>query len=419
MQIISGFESTHIFGSGQDVLDLTRHTEFFRQDIELARDCGLKRLRYSAPWHSIEREQGVYDWRWFDAAMNCLRECEIQPILDPLHHTSFPAWLTDGFADSRFVESYLKFVTALAERYEWARHYTIINEPFVTVWFCGREGVWHPHRKTAADFVRMILNVGEAICRVGRMLTEKIENARLIHVDTCEQHRACDEATAAEVETRNQMRFLVADLILGKINRQHQLYEYLRQHGASARRLDWFVQNPSRIDVLGLDYYAHSELEWTRDGRVWPNQNPVGFARVALDYVDRYNLPVMMSETNIRGFITDRLSWLKLMTRECEKLESLMTTRNLKFHGLCWYPLIDSTDWDSLVREASGNVDPQGIFWLDETRRARHRSEISEVFTKLARNEITSAEIPAYRFESSVGEMLRNWDSFTADWNWR
>jgi beta-glucosidase/6-phospho-beta-glucosidase/beta-galactosidase len=62
LKIISGFESTQIFGSGKDVLELTRHTEFYREDLELVRQTGIKEMRYSIPWHKIENSHGVYDW---------------------------------------------------------------------------------------------------------------------------------------------------------------------------------------------------------------------------------------------------------------------------------------------------------------------------------------------------------------------
>src|SRR5687768_9475956 len=119
MKYLSGFESTHIFGSGQDVLQLTKHTELYQEDLKLAKLVGLDAMRYSAPWHSIEKIKGVYNWDWMDRALLSMRKLGIQPILDPLHHTSFPQWLKGGFANPEFVESYLRFVTAIAERYPW------------------------------------------------------------------------------------------------------------------------------------------------------------------------------------------------------------------------------------------------------------------------------------------------------------
>ena len=405
MRFLSGFESTHIFGSGTDVLNLTKHTEFVEEDLDLAASCNLDLMRYSAPWHSIEREPGVYDWTWLDRALNRFRELEIEIILDPLHHTSFPVWLKGGFANPNFAGLYLNFIKKLAERYPWIRYYTIINEPFVTALFCGSEGVWYPYHKSKKSFVEMVLNMGEAICRISKYLIETLDEVHFVHVDTCEKHRPTNRKSIENARFRNELRFLVGDLILGKINEFHPLYSYLREHGASVHRLEWFAENPSRIDILGLDYYAHSELEWNLDERVYPNRNPEGFASIAMEYVNRYNLPVMLTETNIRGYVSDRISWLKFMVEQCEILEKRLAPREIPFHGFCWYPFIDSTDWCSLVREANGRIDPQGIFYLCHNLR-RNDSELSEIFASLASGAISSKDIPAYHFISPLDEEL-------------
>ncbi|MDQ3800410.1 MAG: family 1 glycosylhydrolase [Acidobacteriota bacterium] len=415
---MSGFESTHIFGSGKDVLELTRHTEFVEEDLKLVRACGLDLLRYSAPWHSIEREPGVYDWGWMDKAMNCMREQGIAPILDPLHHTSFPEWLEGGFANRNFSRAYLKFCTALAERYPWVRHYTVINEPFVTTWFCGHEGTWYPYYTGANNFVPMLLNVVEAITSVSRMLVEKLPDVCLVHVDAAEKHRAHDEVSREHTEFHNEIRFIVPDLVLGKVDENHQLYEYLRRHGASEKRLAGLRAKPARIDIMGLDYYSHCELEWCAAGRVYPNLTPEGLVPTALEYAERYRLPLMLTETNIRGFVEDRISWLKFMVEQCEEIERRIKPMGLTFEGFCWYPFIDSTDWCSLVREANGNIDPQGIYYLEKDRRKRHASELSVIFAALARGEITSKDIPAYRFQPPLDKLLETFLPMMAHWQW-
>jgi len=419
LRFLSGFESTYIFGSGRDVLELTRHTELVEEDLRLVRECGLDLLRYSAPWHSIEREPGVYDWYWMDKAMNCLRELEIAPILDPLHHTSFPEWLRGGFANPDFPRAYLEFCTALAERYPWVRHYTVINEPFVTTWFCGHEGVWYPYRTGANNFVPMILNVAEAISSVSRMLVEKRPDVSLVHVDAAEKHRAHDGESEAHAAFHNEIRFIVPDLVLGKVDEQHKLYEYLRRHGASEKRLARLRAEPARIDIMGLDYYSHCELEWGAKGRIYPNRNPEGLVPTALEYAERYRLPLMLTETNIRGFVSDRISWLKFMVEQCEEIERRIEPLGLAFEGFCWYPFIDSTDWCSLVRRADGSVDPQGIYYLDNDCRKRNASELSEIFAALARGQITSKDIPAYRFQPPLDDHLEAFLPMMAHWNWR
>ena len=419
MKFLSGFESTHIFGSGKDVLELTKHKQFYKEDLQLAKLSGLDLMRYSAPWHSIEKYKGIYDWEWMDKAMATMDDLGIQPILDPLHHTSFPDWLEDGFGDADFVETYVQFVTALSERYPWVKHYTVINEPFVTTWFCGNTGTWYPHKTGSNNFVHMILNVGEAINRISRMLVETIADVKIIHVDASEQHRALDKKSKPFAEFMSEMRFLVQDLILGNITEEHKLYQYLIENEAEKNRLKWFVDNPARIDVIGLDYYSHSELEWAEEGRVYPNLFPEGFVSVAMDYVNRFNLPIMLSETNIRGYVSDRISWLKYMVEQCEILEVMLKERGLSFEGFCWYPFIDSTDWCSLVTQANSNIDPQGVFWLDCDSKKRNASELSEIYEALACGQITSNDIPAYRFGSELETMLENFLPMMSHWHWR
>jgi beta-glucosidase/6-phospho-beta-glucosidase/beta-galactosidase len=418
MLFLSGFESTHIFGSGTDVLELTRHYERVEQDLWLARLTGMRQMRYSAPWHSIEKVPGRYDWSWMDRAMRCMRDLGIEPILDPLHHTSFPDWLEGGFANPNFADLYLSFVTALAERYPWVRHYTVINEPFVTTWFCGHEGCWYPFHRGPENFVPMLMNVVEAIISVSRMLVAANPGVRLIHVDAAERHRAGDESSVEHAERGNNLRFLVQDLVLGRVDDDHALYDYLIKNGAEPERLAGFRDQPGRIDVIGLDYYAHCELEWRSEGRIFPNRMAEGLVPTAVDYAERYRLPVMLSETNIRGFVSDRITWLKFMVEQCERIEREVGNMGIPFEGFCWYPFIDSTDWCSLVKQARGHIDPQGIYWLDRATMKRHSSELSDLYRALALGQITSKDIPAYCFQAPLDHDLQGFMSLMEHWNW-
>ena len=98
---------------------------------------------------------------------------------------------------------------------------------------------------------------------------------------------------------------------------------------------------PAEVDVVGLDYYAHSELGWTVEGQS-DDFLPWGFKRVALEYSDRYpDYPIMLTETNVRGRIEDRITWLKYMVQEAEALVPELEARGRRFEGFCWYPYLD------------------------------------------------------------------------------
>jgi hypothetical protein len=403
-EIFSGFESTRIVCQDRpqvDALELTRHLEYAEEDLRLVRDAGLRSLRYSAPWHRIQPAEDAWDWAWMDRSMACLRSLGIDPILDPLHHVSFPAWLTGGFLHPSFEDRYLAFCRRLAERYPWARRYTIVNEPLVTSWLCGQEGVWYPYEKSSRSFVRMAVATARAIARVKPALAGLLGGIELVHADSCEEHRAAHPAAHEKVEFMNHKRFLVLDLLTGRVDHRHPLHGYLRPHVRDAE-LAWFREHPTTIDELGLDYYPHSEWLWGEEGPIVPHPSPRGFAAVAEGYLARYAPGTIgafsLAETNIRGTIRDRCTWLRLMLLECERFAGRCRESGARFLRAGWYPFIDSTDWDTQVCQPNGRVDPQGIYWLDEDRRVRHASELSDLFGRLARGEMAPADLPAYPF---------------------
>jgi beta-glucosidase/6-phospho-beta-glucosidase/beta-galactosidase len=418
---IGAFESTKLAGSGIDILGTTRHIERWRSDLQMLYSASLMDLRYSVPWHRIESVPGVFDFSWFDLPMEYMRTNGMRPILDPLHHISFPDWLENGFANPDFPALYARFVTAVAKRYPWVQSYTVFNEPLPTTLFCSYTGGWYPHQASDECFVRMAVNVGRAICLVSEALRRLRSDIRFVHVDTCEQHRALDNASEDWVRFASARRFLMHDLVLGLIDKAHTLYPYLRNHGFTDYDMQWFSEHKARIDVLGLDYYIHSEIEWYWDTKLqrsnisWPVQNPVGFAQVAREYAGRYQLPVMLSETNLRGSCLDRLTWLKFMEEQCEHL-----AMEVDFRGFCWYPSIDSTDWCNFCQKATGTVDPQGIWMLDQFRWDRHASELSENYVELASGRRRADGLPAYLFTPETGKELVGYEKLMGHWtDWR
>lgn len=416
MEFLTGFESTYMPLHDADVLQLTRHDERWYDDLQLVRDTGITRLRYPIPWHRIEAVRGHYDWTWIDKVLLGIRELGLTPIADPLHHTSFPSWLTAGFANPDFPAVYRDFCAAFAARYPWVRQYTVFNEPLPTTLLCTELGAWYPARRNETAFYRMALNVGRAICEATAAIAAVQPAAIFIHVDTAERHGARDresEEFAAELDHR---RFLFHDLILGRIDRHHFFYPRLHQHaGFDRAAIAWFREHAARIDVLGLDYYAHCEHQFHRTGEVVPSHAPLGFAAIARQYYERYRLPLLLTETNIRGYVSDRISWLKYMVEQCESL----VADGLPLQGFTWFPFIDSTDWDSLLNAPRGHIDPVGIYWLEEGNLARRESEFVRLYRGLARGELRGADLPAYRFLTPVSEQLAGFRPQWQGWAWR
>jgi beta-glucosidase/6-phospho-beta-glucosidase/beta-galactosidase len=411
------FESTKLGDTGTDILGTTNHIERWEHDLNLLLAASIRDTRYSVPWHRIETSPGVFDFQWLDGPMKFMQKNGMKPILDPLHHISYPEWLTDGFANPAFPDLYLRFISQVAKRYDWVRAWTVFNEPLPTTLFCSYTGWWPPFHASDHDFVRMMLNVARTVCKASAMLERMHPDVRFYHMDTAEVHRATDTASEPWADFANQRRFLIHDLILGRVDSNHPLTTYLQQHGASAEDLDWISDNRTRIDVLGLDYYIHSEIEWYWDRKLqrpniaWPVQNPVGLSRVATDYVERFWLPVMLGETNLRGTVRDRLTWLKFMEEQCERLAAVTD-----FRGFCWYPSIDSTDWSNFCRKATGLVDPQGIWTLGRDKWVRRRTELSDAYAGLAEGTIHWMDLPAWEFSEENAADLCGYRKLMSHW---
>jgi hypothetical protein len=255
------------------------------------------------------------------------------------------------------------------------------------------------------------MQVARCMSRCISLLRRKDSAIEIVHVDTAEHHRATDKGSQPWVDFANQRRFLIPDLLRGRVDSKHPLYRFLRENGATEAELAWFQDHPETIDLLGLDYYLHSEMEWFWSAKNMSadihayNEAPRGFASVAQDYVQRYSKPILLSETNIRGTVEERITWLKFMEEQCEHIAAQGTD----FRGFCWYPTIDSTDWSNCCTRYTCDVDPQGIWWLDADRVTRHDSALSRIYAGLAQGLITSKNIPAYEFEGDTHRRIRGY----------
>ncbi|MDP9496851.1 MAG: beta-galactosidase [Actinomycetota bacterium] len=410
MGFVGAFETTYLPGHGVDVAETTGHDRRWRTDLDDVLDAGVTTLRYPLRWHRLETEPGRFDWSEADAVLEHLRERGAHVVLDLVHHTSYPDWLDDGFRDRRFGPAFERYAEAVARRYPWLRAYTLFNEPFATLFLAGSEALWPPYDRGTDGFVRLLRSVLPALSAASQCWSELLPDAEHVWVDTCEHHVGTPGDPAAYAATANDRRHVVLDLALG-----HELdpdRPYLRELLAAGGEplLDLA---PVRVDRLGLDYYCHSEWFYDEQGSHSPSPRPLGFAAIAQQYGDRYGLPMLLSETNLRGLPSDRASWLRYMLEQYE----LARSRGVDLDGFCWFPYVDSCDWDSLLARPAGRADPVGVVSL-----APDGSRRSTTFTPIwaaAAAGAPASDLPAYRFQPPCDEQLRGLSSQMSHWNWQ
>ena len=410
LRLATGFESTLLPAHGVDVTQTSGHDHRWREDLDAVRATGTSLLRYPVLWHRVEAQEGRFDWSHTDAVLDHLEALGIEPVLDLVHHTSYPTWLTGGLGDPRFGRAFLRYAEQVALRYPRTTRYTLFNEPFATLFLAGHEALWPPYGRGTHGLAQLMCNVLPALARASRLYAELLPRAEHVWVDTCEHHTGTAGAPAQHAERANDRRFTALDLFLGRdLDTDRPFVAELLAAGAGSL----LEMAPGRVDVLGLDYYPHSEWAYSDTGAQVPSPTPRGFAALAQDYAERYGLPVALTETNVRGFPSDRATWLRYTLGQCE----LAVERGVDLRWYCWFPFVDSCDWNSLLARPAGRLDPVGLLSVepDRTRRSTSLTRAWEAAAAGARAD----ELPAYRLQEPAAQRFAGYLPQLAGWQWQ
>ncbi len=393
-----GVECSFIPHLGVDQYRWTQHDRFWRNDFELvANDLDCRWMRYSLPWHQIETEPGRYDWQWFDDRLAHAEALGITLLLD-LAHFGTPTWLPDAFADVDFPVAIERFARAFGERYRGRVHHVCpVNEPLITALFCGDVGLWPPYGRGLQTYMPVLTRIAQGICRAIKVLRETMPGVEILISDSLEVAATFEdsdeksspflkESLRADVARRMERRHVVLDLIMGRVTKKHPLHDWLERHGFPSYDLRWFERNAQTIDVIGLDYYEHTEVELytTPEGyyRQRALQPPMGLYRAAQDYWTRYHIPLMVTETSVGGTDEDKIRWLERSTADVRRLRA----EGFPVVGYTWWPVIDHLDWDGALLHQTGHIHPVGIYRLEREaggKLTRHPTGLRDAYRAL------------------------------------
>jgi beta-glucosidase/6-phospho-beta-glucosidase/beta-galactosidase len=348
----------------RDEMDAIRHYQRWREDFELAREVGITHIRYGPPLHLIFTAPGQYDWSWSDEPMRELEQLGPEPIVD-LCHFGVPNWL-ENFQNDEIVEALGEYAGAFARRYPWVRFYTPVNEMYVCARHSALDGLWNEQLRSEGAFVRAVLNLaGASIHMTNAILTER-PDAIFINSESSEFCQSCcpDPVIQRIAEFENERRFLPLDLIYSHGVSPH-MREYLRKHGVTDERYDWFMANkPPRRAVLGLDYYEWNERLIDREGHARSLGDLFGWYVIASQYWQRYRRTLMHTETN-QVDAGDAPRWL---WRQWHNVQLLRST-GVPIIGFTWYSLTDQVDWNRGIIDSLGVLFPVGLFDLNRDPR--------------------------------------------------
>lgn len=347
-----------------DQLYETGHYRYWRRDLELVGELGLRYLRYGPPLHHVWVGPDRYDWSFMDAVTGAMRELHIVPIMD-LCHFGVPDWVGD-FQNPDFPEQFARYAAAFARRYPWVRLYTPVNEMYVTAKMSALEGVWNEQLKSERAFVTALKHLAKANILATRAILREQPAAIFVNSESGEFFQACcpDERIVEIAAFENERRFIALDLLYG-VPPSPRVRGYLLQQGMNAGELEWFM-NERVADrcVLGIDYYEWNEKLINSDGRAESLGELFGWYVITKQYYERYRRPLMHTETNCQD-AKEAPAWL---WRQWHNVQ-LMRSSGVPVVGFTWYSLVDQVDWNIGLARPLGNVNPVGLYDLNRDPR--------------------------------------------------
>jgi beta-glucosidase/6-phospho-beta-glucosidase/beta-galactosidase len=331
-----------------DEYQLIGHYEHWREDLALARELGLKAMRWGVPWYRVEPQPGEFDWRWIDEVLPYMvEELGITPIIDLMHY-GCPFWLNKEFANEDYPRAVARYAAEFARRYKGLiRWYTPLNEPVINALMCGKRGLWPPYLRGDRGYLRIMLQLAKGIIETVEAIKEIDPEAIMFHVEATGLTRTVRDDLAALALEEQHRGYICYDLITGKISHDHPLFPWLVRSGASPDDLAQLARRKISLDVVGMNFYPQwstKQIFIDQKGRLsYRNieQDGAGFAALIEDYYNRYQVPIMITETSAFGPEEVRSRWLEASVAAIKKLRE----RGVPVLGYTWFPLFTMIDW--------------------------------------------------------------------------
>jgi len=258
----------------RDQLAECGHYERWREDLALVKELGLRVLRYGLPYYRIHLGPGRYDWEFADQAMAEMRRLGITPILD-LMHFGVPDWI-GNFQNPELPMHFAEYAGAVAGRYPWVRHYTPINEIYVTARVSARDGLWNEQLRSDAAYVTATKHLVAASILATHRIALRRPDGIIVQSESAEYTHEARSAPTFEVALRNKLRFLALDLLYA-FPPDADVFLFLMDNGMTREEYDWFMRGePPGYQIMGNDYYGRNERILLPDGTTTSAEDVLG-----------------------------------------------------------------------------------------------------------------------------------------------
>ena len=325
---MGGFEgATHRRRDGLqiDVMSRNSHDGLTALDYDLLATGGVKTVRDSLRWHSIETSPGRYDWSGFEEMLEAAEITGTQVIWD-LCHWGYPQDL-DPFS-GEFLQRFAQFAAAadlvvqrVKKRFGNSAPtiYCPINEISFWAWVGGDEEHFAPHAAERGPELK--LQLARATILATKAIRAQNPTARFVQAEPI-IHISTDEPESIEAAARHTAsQYEAWDLLAGV--REPEL------GGGS-----------NVLDMIGVNYYWNNQ--WIHKGDRTPpgHEHHRALNQMLLEIWERYQRPILITETGAE--CGAEFGWLGYIGAEVRQAHRL----GVPVLGICIYPVMDYPGWD-------------------------------------------------------------------------
>jgi beta-glucosidase len=331
-----------------DEYELMGHYEHWREDVSLTRELGLQALRWGIPWYKVEPEAGKFDWSWTDEVVPYMvEELRITPIIDLIHY-GCPFWLNKEFANKDYPKYVARYAQEFANRYKHLiKFYTPLNEPIINALMCGLRGLWAPYLKGERGYLKVMMQIARGIQRTVKAIRDVDPDSVMVYVEATGLTRAIREDLNSLAVEETRRGYLCYDLITGRVNSSHPLLSWLLRNGITYDDLTALHDGALKMDIVGLNFYPQwstKQIFQDKRGRIqFRDIEPEGdgFKELINSYYQRYQTPIMITETSAVGPDEIRTRWLEKSLADVKELRG----EGVPVMGYTWFPLFTMIDW--------------------------------------------------------------------------
>ncbi|PWT96063.1 MAG: dTDP-4-dehydrorhamnose reductase, partial [Bacteroidetes bacterium] len=341
------------------------------------------KLRYPVLWeiHQPNRQSKII-WNRSEFQLNKISNSGIEPIVGLLHHGSGPSFT--NLADPNFPQRFAEYAFQVARKFPWIDYYTPINEPLTTARFSGLYGFWYPHHTNDFSFTRMFLNELKATILAWKAIKEVNPNAKLVQTeDLTYIHSTPTMKYQANFE--NHRRWLTWDILFGKFNPNHVMWQYFLDSGIKEKVLGFFSTNFSPPHIIGCNYYVTSERYLDEHLELFPShaigknsfhqyvdveavrvKKMKGIKSLLRETWNRYQTPIAITECHLHCTREEQMRWLQEVWNSCTQLR----LQNIDVKAVTAWSLLGAYDWNSLLTKNLGHYE-SGVFEISNKGKLR------------------------------------------------